>query len=535
MQRRNSKKQLEKRLSALQDLSVKLMEASSHPRDLLELLVNKAVELFQCDAGTLYLKHDEKNLIFEVAVNRTVGVGDFSRSLVPIEGKGLAAYVFRSGKPLRVKDVHQLPARAPYAFDDSFDRRLGYRTRSTLVQPLMSSKGEVLGVLQLINRKNHPSDAWPLDSDAALRKMPAFSTDDGRLLGSFAAVASASIETSQLHRNIEQLFEGFVKASVHAIESRDAATRGHSDRVAILTVELAKRVDASDDRDLRGIHFTPAQMAEIRYAALLHDFGKIGVSEATLQKEEKLSREQKIEIRARFNEFRNSAEVRVLREYIHDLLKRNAAPNEVELAAVNRRIQEFSRAIEGHWSLILDLSKPTVLDEDRSHKLHELKHLKCHDCEGHLQPLLKPEESKALSILRGSLAEDERIEIEEHVTHSFEFLRKIPWTRELAGVPEIAYAHHERLDGSGYPRKVRADEIPVQAKIMAVTDVFDALTANDRPYKPALPVERALAIIEMECKAGRLDPKFFRAFVEGRVFDCAEIRRFNEDFGKKAA
>lgn len=504
------------RLKTLQDVAVELMNARQS-RDLLDLLVNKAVDLLGCDAGTLYLKADESHLAFEVAVNRSVSIREFQRVLIPISGRGLAAYVFRSAKPLRIKDVYKIADDAPYGFDSSFDRSLNYRTQSTVVQPLKSSKGEVLGVLQLINR------------------MPQFTLADERLLESFAAVASASLDTARLHKNIEDLFEGFVKASVHAIESRDEATRGHSERVAILTVDLARKISASHESELRDIQFNETQIAEIRYASLLHDFGKIGVPESILQKEEKLSLAQKSAIRARITEFEQTAEIRALRGFVDDHIRSRRVPDEVELAALNRKIIEFRQVMEERWGLILDLCRPTVLNEDRSHSLDALKHVKCCAADGHEKALLLGEEVAGLRILKGSLSHEERLAIEAHVSHSFAFLKQIPWTKELSGVPDIAHSHHERLDGSGYPRKISAHEIPVQAKIMAVADVFDALVANDRPYKPALPIEKVLSIIEAECRSGKLETKFFKVFHEARVYECDEMLRFNAEVLKKAA
>ncbi|MBS1983949.1 MAG: GAF domain-containing protein [Bdellovibrionales bacterium] len=527
-------RQTERRLHALQEISVKLMETRD-PTELLHLIVNKAVELLKSDAGTLYLKADPEHIVFEVAVNHTVNIQNFTRSLIPLTRPGLATHVGATGDTLRIKDVYALDASAPYRFDDSFDRLLGYRTRSTLVYPLKGSNGDILGVLQLINRKHHEQDVWPASDPQALARMPAFTAADERLLESFAAVASAGIENSNLHKNIEQLFEGFVKASVHAIESRDAATRGHSDRVAILTVDFARRLDAAKDPELRDVRFSENQIAEIRYASLLHDFGKIGVPESTLQKEEKLTPIQKQDIVARIRRFRDAAEIKVLRAYVDTLARERRAPRDGEIESMNQHVARFAAELDAHWHLIQELSRPTVLDEDKSHRLTHLSHVECEDSDGCLHRLLRNEELDNLRILRGSLSEVERLEIESHVTQSFEFLRKIPWTRELAGVPTIAYAHHERLDGSGYPRGIRGPVIPVQAQIMAIADVYDALTANDRPYKPALPTARALEIIESECRAGKLEARFFRVFVAARVYECAELLEFNREFFRRAA
>jgi HD-GYP domain-containing protein (c-di-GMP phosphodiesterase class II) len=512
-----SRKRLEERIEALQDISVEIMS----PRPLKETLgaiVRRAVDLLVCDAGSLYLKSGDQ-LFFEVALNDSLLI-DYERH--PIAPKGLAYYAFQTGQSLRLDDVAEIPANSPYSFDASFDERSGYLTKSVLLQPLRTAGGEVLGVIQLINRKRGKGQPWPSRKPELVARMPGFDDHDQRLLESFGSIAAVAIENAKLHKDIRDVFEGFVTASVHAIESRDLATRGHSERVAHLTVDLARK---------RG-GFNDAQISEIRYASLLHDFGKIGVSEGTLQKEEKLSKAQRQAIRTRFDGFKSAAEIRVLRDYLGTLMAEKRAPSDLEMARLEKQIRDFGGRIEDYWALVLKLNEPSILDEDKSAKLAELTHIHCVDCHGHEKPLLEEPEAFSLKIKRGSLTDQERLEIESHVTHTYEYLRKIPWTRDLSGIPEIAWAHHERLDGTGYPRKIKGESIPVQSKIMAVCDVFDALVANDRPYKPALSLEKTLDILVMQGTKGQLDPGIVQTFIEARVFEqpdfvelCPEMKR----------
>ena len=530
---KSTKSEIQERLDALQEISVELM-TSRTLGDTLTLIVNKAVDLLLCDGGSLYLKSDKDLLVFEVAVNRSVAI-DFRRQMIPIDSQGLAAYSFRTGQSLNLRDVQEIGPEDPYCFDDSFDRAMTYRTRSVLTQPLKSSKGEKLGVIQLINRKRSRQNAWPSTDAKQISRMPLFDEDDARLLESFAAVASAAIEKAQLYRDIENLFEGFVKASVQAIEARDLTTRGHSDRVAVLTVALAEHVSRSQEPALRDLYFNDTQLAEIRYASLLHDFGKIGVKESTLQKQEKLSLVQRLEIELRFERFKRASETQVLREYINRLLKDAKAPNQLEIARIERQIRDFGLQIDDYWRQILALNRPAVMDGGEQPSLDQLAQISHLDCEGHSHSLLAPTEIQSLRILRGSLTKEERIEIESHVVHTYEFLRKIPWTRELARVPEIAYAHHERLNGTGYPRGVLAPEIPFQSRMMAICDVFDALVASDRPYKQAIPVAKALDILDQEAKRNQLDPSFLKVFVEARIYELAEFTDMQKLRPKKAA
>ena len=517
------KSETAERLEALQQISVELM-ASKSTEEILKNIVDKAVDLLVCDAGSLFVKADEFNLSFEVAVNRSINF-EFKKARIPISGKGLAAWTFRNGQSLIINDVENIPANVSYEFNNAIDSKTGYRTRSVLMQPLKSSKGEVLGVLQLVNRKSERGFLWPSEDLKKIKKMPEFTDSDSEFLKSFAAVASAALENAKLYSEIENLFEGFVTASVHAIESRDLATRGHSDRVALLTVELAKCTSRSSDPEIKTLFYSDTQLSEIRYAALLHDFGKIGVRESTLLKEEKLSPLQKVKIRSRFENFKAATEIQVLRKYLDDLLKSKKVPNEFEIQRIENEIKNFGIEIDKYWNIVLELNKPTVLDAAKTEQLDLLSHAHCKDCSGQDQPLLDADEKFALKITKGSLTEAERVEIESHVVHTFEFLKKIPWTKHLSKVPEIAAGHHERMNGRGYPYKLTAEEICPQARMMAICDIFDALVASDRPYKASLPIEKALDILSMQARARDLDPALFKVFLEARVFE-------NPDFSK---
>lgn len=526
--------EIRERLKALQEIAVELMS----PRELhetLSLIVRKAVDLLIADAGSLYIKDSQSNfLVFEVAINQSICF-PFEKKSIPISDKGLATYCYKSGAAVRVDNVYQIAADAPYSFDSAFDRRFRYTTRSSIVIPLKSSKGQMLGVIQLLNRKNSRDEVWPSGDHELIEQMPSFNDDDTALLESFAGIASSGIESALLHQDIENLFEGFVRASVHAIEARDPTTRGHSERVAALTVDLAEKVTRSEDQAVKHICYNPAQLSEIRYASLLHDFGKIGVREATLLKEEKLTPMQKVQIRYRLSEFKWATEIDLLRAYLVQMMAESKVPNELEFARIEKEIADFGLKIEDAWLLVQDLNTPTVLTQDRSAKLTQISHIHCTDCQGNSKPLLEKDEIFSLSIPKGSLTFDERLEIESHVVHTVEFLKKIPWTQKFAGVPEIAGGHHERLSGSGYPNAASESKIPDQARMMAICDVFDALAANDRPYKPAVPRDKALAILEAQVKTGELDPRFFQVFVEGRVWEAPGFILHSGDARKKRA
>jgi HD-GYP domain-containing protein (c-di-GMP phosphodiesterase class II) len=347
----------------------------------------------------------------------------------------------------------------------------------------------------------------------------AFSPRQQEIFQSFAWQAAVVLENSQLYDSIHRLFEGFVRAAVTAIETRDPATSGHSFRVANLTVALAEVVDRTDSGPYASVRFSRDQVREIRYASLLHDFGKVGVREEVLVKAKKLYPAQLEVIRQRFGLVRRTLENESLRSRMDYLLTNGrekflAGQKEFDarLAGQLREVDEYSEAII--WA-----NEPTVQPEGNFDRLLEIANLNYEDLDGKKRPVLTSEEVQMLSIRKGSLDEEERLQIESHVLHTVSFLQQIPWTNELRNIPEIASGHHEKLNGTGYPYKLSAPEIPMQTRMMTISDIFDALAAADRPYKKAVSIERALEILELSVKAGELDPGLFEIFLSARIFD----------------
>jgi response regulator RpfG family c-di-GMP phosphodiesterase len=325
-------------------------------------------------------------------------------------------------------------------------------------------------------------------------------------------VAERTGETMKLKENIEQLFESFVAASVTAIESRDPSTSGHSQRVAELTVSLSEAVNRTDGGDYGSTYFTDAQLREIRYASLLHDFGKVGVPEHLLVKSKKLKSDRLDLLLQRLHQ-RDLEQTVSLFELAWGNGS-NFDPDRLgELMAAQRRT---SQALVER---LQRCNEPQHLLQSELNELETLENLEFKHWSGKILPLMEPSDLECLQVRKGSLTFSEREEVRAHVSHSFRFLSRIPWTGELANVPDIAYAHHERLNGQGYPRGIVADEIPVQSKIMAISDVFDALVAKDRPYKRAVGVEESLDILTEEARLGLLDRNLLDIFLEARVYE----------------
>jgi HD-GYP domain-containing protein (c-di-GMP phosphodiesterase class II) len=512
-------------LREVSDVGIALSTERDHSV-LLTMILSKARELSRADAGSLYLLDDlgdGKVLRWKLAQNASIDV-DFEERVLPITKKSLAGYVAMTGETLVIDDAYNLPPDAEYSINTSFDQANGYLTKSMLVFPMTTHTGDIIGVLQLINRKKPGAPAKLTAATVPDEVMP-FEPQVVEIMRSLAGQAAVAVENNLLYESIERLFEGFVTAAVTAIEQRDPTTSGHSFRVADLTVELARVVDRLDEGQFREVKFTPDQVREIRYASLLHDFGKVGVREQVLVKEKKLYPLQLESIRARFEyvimAVQNGANARKL-EY---LLAQGRDGYDAFARQVDEETQAEVGRLQKDFSFVAQSNEPTVLPEGDFQYLQSLATREYDDFRGDKKLLINSEEARILSIRKGNLDATERSEIESHVTHTFNFLQKIPWTRDLGGVPDIAYAHHEKLNGRGYPRKLTEKEIPIQSRMMTVSDIYDALTASDRPYKRAISTERAIDILRMEVNDGLLDPALVTVFVESKVYERAGVLR----------
>ncbi len=513
-----------KEISELTHIGVALATERDY-NTLLDLILEQARRIAGADAGSLYLVEapDEgaKRLRFKLAQNYSRPEIPFVEFTIPIDQTSIAGYVASTGEPLVIDDAYFIAPDVQYSINRSFDEKYGYRTKSLLTIPMKDHKEEVIGVLQLINRKRHFEAKLEKLDDFEVEIIP-YSRRMVDLVSSLAGQAAVSIENSRLYESIERLFEGFVTAAVTAIEQRDPTTFGHSGRVASMTVGLAETVDGAGDAKYGDIRFTREELREIRYAGLLHDFGKVGVREQVLVKAKKLYPPDLSLVRQRYAFIRRTAE-RDFHEqraqYLEQEGKNGYAKFSKQLDSEHKtRLEELDRFMK----LVTDSNEPTVLPEGNFAELMRFREARYFDIEGEEQPYLTDDEARYLTIRKGSLDDAERVEIESHVAHTYRFLLQIPWTKELQHIPTIAYGHHEKLNGSGYPRHVTADSIPIQTRMMTIADIFDALTASDRPYKRAVPVPRALDIMNHEVDDGMLDSDLFSLFIDAKVFERSQ-------------
>jgi HD-GYP domain-containing protein (c-di-GMP phosphodiesterase class II) len=478
-------------------------------------------QLTHADGASLWLKMEEDGgpkLFLASSQNHSLDKSTYQAFKVPVDEKSVVGYTVSVGKSQIYDDAYNPPPGKPVG-GKSFDAQFGYRTKSMLTVPMRDYHNDVVGAVQLINAKKRFETKLTIDTVAS--EVVSFRPDDVEMIESIASQAAVALDNKSLLDSIQALFDGFVQASVTAIEQRDPSTAGHSGRVEGLTTRLARAINEIATGAYRDVHLGDDQLKELRYACLLHDFGKVGVREHILIKAKKLVPGQLEVIRARFEFIERSVQVKYATEKLEAM---KAGRNGSTIDEIDRRLEAELAQLNEWVNSIAAANEPTVMPEDKASMLEFLSQQTYYDIGGNPHPMLEPQEFRFLNIRKGTLDPQERLEMESHVTHSFHFLTKIPWTPVMKGIPEIAYGHHEKLDGSGYPRGLAGDQIPLQARMMTISDIYDALTAQDRPYKRAVPPATALDILHEEAKQGKLDQDLLEIFVEKKIYQPMAAR-----------
>jgi HD-GYP domain-containing protein (c-di-GMP phosphodiesterase class II) len=497
----------EERVASLNKIGIALSAERDLDR-LLEKILTESRRFTGSEAGSLYLLEQGphgKRLRFKLAQNDAVRFA-FSERTMPVDDASLAGYVAGHEAPVNLEDAYAVPPGAPYRHNTAFDEQTGWRTRAMLVVPMSDHTGALVGVLQLMNRRLADGSHAPYPADLV------------PLLLSLATQAAVSVKANQLTASVRKLFEDFARASITAVELRDPTTAGHSTRVADLSVGLARVVDRASDGPYAAVVFSREEMRELQTAALLHDFGKISIPERVLVKGKKLDEDEVLRIRDGFDFALEAEDAQDCRSLLLKLMDAGLPPSTEDVRLLDLARWERAQELEEMFEEVRRANEPTVLPEEAGGALRKLLTRSYRDRRGVVAPLLTDHEFQLLSIRKGTLSFAERTQIESHVSHTYRFLSSIPWTADLARVPEIAHAHHEKLDGNGYPRGLRADQIPLPSRIMTICDIYDALTAADRPYKRAVPREKAIRILEDEARQGLLDRWLVEAFVTEKIW-----------------
>ncbi len=479
---------------------------------LLEMIVDQARSFTNADAGTLYIVEDN-TLRFQIVQNDSLKIrmGGKTGETIPfppveLKESNVSAFVALKGESVNIPDVYDTDL-FDFTGPKKFDQSTGYRSKSMLVVPMMNHDSDVIGVLQLLNATN------PVNNEVI-----SFSQDYENLSESLASQAAVSITNAKLISNMTELFEAFVKVMATAIDEKSPVTGGHIRRVADLTLTMAEVIHNHKEGIFKDRQFSPDQMYELRIAAYMHDIGKVTSPVEIVEKAKKL---QTIFDRIHY--------VRLRMDYMIQKVKLEGQQKKIELLEKKADLAEIKKIesdsekqiqeLEDIRAFINKCNEPgEFLEDETLERLKEISQRTYLDNEGQEQPFITDDELVNLSIRRGSITEAERKKMQDHAAVTLRMLKQIPFTKKLKNIPSFAGAHHEFINGKGYPLGLKGDEIPFEGKLMAVTDIAEALTASDRPYKKAMPLETVYRILRSMAENGELDKDMVELFISEEIY-----------------
>ena len=496
---------------------------------LLEQILIAAKAITRSDGGTLYLleSSDEgPRLRFAIMRTDSLGIAMGGTTGSPIsfypvhlygkDGKPnnqmVAAYAALTGKTVNVADAY-----SEEGFDFSgtrnFDKKTGYRSKAFLTVPMKNHQSEIIGVLQLINSK-----------DPATGEIGPFSHSDQRLAESLASQAAIALTNRQLIDQLERLFESFIALINTAIDEKSPYTGGHCQRVPKLTMLLAEAVNETTEGPLRNFNMTEADRYELKIAGLLHDCGKVTTPVHVVDKATKLETifDRINLLDTRFEVLKRDLEIAALKQKID--LVRQPSPENVDardrLGQIEQTLRESLRRLESDREFLRHCNVGgEFMPPEAQERVKQIgTGFKWIDASGRTADFLTQDEIKNLTISRGTLTREERETINHHIKATIKMLEALPWPKHLRNVPEYAGGHHERMDGKGYPKGLTREQMSVQARVMGIADIFEALTAKDRPYKRGKTLTESLNILGRFKLNGHIDPDLFDVFVRRKVY-----------------
>ena len=505
-------------IERLADIGYALSAEQNLPK-LLNTIIEEGMRITNSDGGTLYLSTEDSRLRFEIMKTRSLGtdMGGISATPVPDfiypvklydqEGKpnthNVSAYVGLTGETLNIPDAYE-NEEFDFSGTKGFDKAHGYRSQSFLCMAMKNHENDIIGVLQLINAQ-----------DADSHQIIPFSAEKQKLIESLASQAAVAITNVRLIQDLENLLESFIQLIADAIDEKSPYTGGHCSRVPVISMMLAEKVHNVNWGPLESVTFTEADMHELRIAAWLHDVGKITTPEYVVDKATKLETiyDRIKEVEIRFEVLKRDVEIEYLQRKI-DL----QSQDEVLLAELEswKKVELEKLNDDLGFIQVANIGGEFMAPE----KQERVKQIAARTLviDGKKCPLLNEEMVFNLNIPRGTLSNDEREIINNHIVVTIDMLEKLPFPKKLRRVPEFAGGHHEKMDGTGYPRGLKGDQMSIQARIMAIADVFEALTATDRPYKKGKSLSEALKIMGFMKKDHHLDPELFDVFLREGVF-----------------
>jgi HD-GYP domain-containing protein (c-di-GMP phosphodiesterase class II) len=488
---------------------------------LLEMIVDETRDLTRADAGTLYiLDRDQQCLTFKIMQNDTMearlgGTSGMAIELPPIplysdngepNHSNVASYVALTGEAVNIPDVYEAEG-FDFTGPRNYDASTGYRSKSMLVMALQNHENEIIGVLQLLNAQ-----------DTGTGKVVAFSEAYVDLVASLASQAAVALTNTQLIQDLTNLFYSFIKGIATAIDEKSSYTGGHINRVVFITMLIAEKINASREGFFRDFSFSKDEMEELMLAAWMHDVGKITTPEYVVDKATKLQTIfDRLEfIEARFQVIEKMIENEMLQQKI-ELLQQSREVDPAAMLEIEKAAQERIQTLKEDFDVIRSANTPEeFMDQERIDKVKavaEKTYLQGNE-ERHYLTL---DEVRNLSISKGTLTVEERHVIENHANMTLKILNELSFPQRFSRVPEFAAGHHEKLDGSGYPQKLTEEELALQTRILAVADIFEALTAKDRPYKKPMKLSEAVKILGYMVKDHHIDSAIFNLVLESDI------------------
>jgi HD-GYP domain-containing protein (c-di-GMP phosphodiesterase class II) len=512
------------RLEQLTELSVEL-SANANTSALLERILRSAKDMTNSDGGTLYrVSKDRRGLRFCISINDTLSMylgGEDGEPInlpeIPLftetgerNMSAVAAYAANTGISVNIQDVYKVDV-FNFSGMRQFDEKHDYHSQSFLTVPMRDHEGELIGVLQLINAKDKRTGA-----------IHAFSDTDQRLIEALASQAAIAITNQQLIRHLEELFESFVKLINIGIDEKSPHTGRHCEHVPELTMMLAEAVHKTGTGRFADFQMTERDRKALWLAGLLHDCGKITTPVHVVEKSTKLETifDRIHLLDTRFEVLRRDAEIQSLKD------KLGAGNDAHRHAEINRSLSEKLAKLDSDRAFLrkANIGGEFMRPEDQE-RVKDIAGYRWIGPDGYDGDFLTADEVENLTIRAGTLTSDERDIINNHISVTIRMLESLPWPTHLEQVPEYAGGHHERMDGKGYPRGLRGDEMSVQARIMAIADIFEALTAKDRPYKKGKTLSESLEILGGFRLRDHIDPDLFDVFVREKVY-LAYARKF---------
>jgi HD-GYP domain-containing protein (c-di-GMP phosphodiesterase class II) len=482
---------------------------------LLEMIVDQARDFTNADGGTLYImSDDETELQFAIVQNTSLNIrmggtgGKITWPSVKLRNPdgspnhaNVSAYSAITGKVVNIADVYHAEG---FNFEGTrkFDAETGYRSMSMLVVPMRNHENDIIGILQLLNAHTEMTD-----------EVISFSIENQKMTESLASQAAIALSNNRLIHDLENLLESFIRTIATAIDEKSPYTGGHVRRVAELTMTIAEKINDTKEGTFAGIHFDEDKLKELRISAWLHDVGKITTPEFIIDKARKLET-----IYDRLEAIKIRFEI-LKRDYLLTTIKKSDIKktrncNEKEIDNYDKYVEQ----LEADYRFIEEINTgSTFMDEKMNLRLNNIAATRWNSG-GNFQNLLYDDELYNLRIPQGTLTSEEKEIIKNHVTITHKMLSQLPFPKKLKNVAHYASAHHEKLDGTGYPLGIKDSGIPLQARIIALADIFDALTAKDRPYKKEKTLSEAIKIMDYMVKENYIDADLFELFNKERIY-----------------